>query len=601
MTIPSADDTDFLDRVRGWLVARSTRVVVSWLICLAVAGQRWHHARHEFDTDGYLPEEKRRADGNLGHTHIDFGGQWVFGRMAATGHFRQLYHRDAQWRVAIDGYPLDRQSDAIRLYADRPESRPTTLTQEDVQTDAQRLVVCFMGDRREAEVARRTAAVVGGGDHPFAAAVHWQVATAPVPPPGHDLHTPLLGGPLYPPVHALLYAPLGTLDAQPAYFLFQWVLIGAAFLSGFAVRVISGGRVWWPVATAVILLYPGGRPGLDLAQNNLLTLAIIAGGWALAVRGREFAGGAVWGLLAFKPVWGVAFILVPVLMRRWRFVAGTAACGLSLVAATLPFVGVQGWQDWLEVGKEASAKYNVNSNWINLSRDVSGIPRRLLIDFKLDENDRDTPTAKWASNACLAVVVVGTAAVYLWRGDRRKLTGLSAGFLTLSGYLSCYRFMYYDATLSVLGFAVLLANPAWTFRGGSAGLVRADSPPTARRVRLFVNSFPLIILVALLVNDNMVIGTTPQATVAVGRWQRTVTDADGTEKTVTPQVTMAGDYNHPVDTLLILAVWAWCGWRLIRDGRAADDESVQAGFPSSASSADPMSGDRINDSPTNTA
>jgi len=44
-----------------------------------------------------------------------------------------------------------------------------------------------------------------------------------------------------------------------------------------------------------------------------------------------------------------------------------------------------------------------------------------------------------------------------------------------------------------------------------------------------------------------------------------------------------------------------CGWRLIRDGRAADEESIQATGAISASRAAPMSGARISDSPTSTA
>src|SRR5207253_2803043 len=83
------------------------------------------------------------------------------------------------------------------------------------------------------------------------------------------------------------------------------------------------------------------------------------GRWGLAVRGRNVAGGMVWGLLAFKPVWAAAFFLVPLLTRRWRFALAMLGTGAALGLATLPFVGLQTWFDWLAVGREATGLYNV--------------------------------------------------------------------------------------------------------------------------------------------------------------------------------------------------------------------------------------------------
>src|SRR5205823_6328402 len=97
------------------------------------------------------------------------------------------------------------------------------------------------------------------------------------------------------------------------------------------------------------------------------------------------AGGVVWGLFAFKPVWGLAFFLVPLLSGRWRMCLAMVGTGAALGLLTLPVVGVQTWFDWLQVGREAAGVYNVNENWIHLSRDLQGIPRRLLLDFNLPE------------------------------------------------------------------------------------------------------------------------------------------------------------------------------------------------------------------------
>lgn len=603
-----AEPVDLLNRVKNWLTSRRVRYLICWLVCLGVTAQRWYHARYEFDTTAIEPADKRRADTNLGHTHIDFGGQWVFGRLAATGQFHSLYHRDAQWKVANAGYPLSRQSEAVRKYHFPKDSRPTNYSVEDVRTDAEYLMGCLMGDSDDREAWRRTVppiamAFAGGVDgNPFGAAAFQSLSSNDLTPNiTAPLQTPILGGPLYPPTHAILYAPLGAIaNPQTAYFTFQWVSLGAAFLSGWCVTSLSRGRIWWPVATAVILLYPGGRPGLDLGQNHYLTLAIVLSGWALAARGRHYIGGAVWGLLAFKPVWGLAFIIVPVLMRNWRFVVGTGVCGCLFVALTVPFVGSQGWENWLAIGSEASAKYDIDPNWTNLSRDVYGIPRRGMIDFGKPEQERVTPEVTAASFGSLGFVFLATVAVYLWRGDRSKFHGLSAGFLLLGAFLCCYRFMYYDAVLALVGLSALLANPRWTLLGRQGELTSPAASLTERRVRLFTNSFPLTVLVLLLVYDNILIGLNPQVTAAVGHHQILTTDADGNEKWVNPKLSAACDYNHAVDTLLVIALWAWCGMRLIRDGRRGDDEAAYAASIS-ADSAAPTSGDRMSDSPTSTA
>ncbi|MFX6201976.1 glycosyltransferase 87 family protein, partial [Acinetobacter baumannii] len=74
-------------------------------------------------------------------------------------------------------------------------------------------------------------------------------------------------------------------------------------------------------------------------QNPPLTLLFLIWGWALIVRDRPTAAGVVWGLLAFKPVWALAFFLVPFLTGRWRTCLAMLLTAGFLVVLTLPFVG----------------------------------------------------------------------------------------------------------------------------------------------------------------------------------------------------------------------------------------------------------------------
>jgi hypothetical protein len=604
---------------------------------MGVAVLRWHHALHCFDSVPSEPKReddeqlKVRADGNNGHTHIDFGAQWVFGRTAAEGRWRELYHRDALRRTADAGLPLAKQSRAVQMYHDRPDGLPEGLKRDDVRTDTDKLLRSMMGDDVEDTRNERLGRVVGYafacGDNPLVAIPCRDQSNELVKQDERSeqplLGREVLGGPLYPPVHALLYAPLGMVEnPQRAYYLFQLFSLVCVFGSGLAVRALSRGRVWWPVATTLLLLFPGMRAGIDLGQNNALTLLIVLGGWAIAARLSQFGGGLVWGLLAFKPVWGVAFILAPILLRKWRMVVGVGVCGCSLCLATLPLVGVEGWKEWLHIGGEAADLYNRDENWINLSRDVSGLPKRLYVDFTQPSKERTPPWVNLYCNVLLGTVGVATVAVgvlgggtarrlwrvagrlgwralgvYFVRGRGLKFTGLRAAFVLLGCYLCCYRFMYYDAVMASVGFAALLAYPKWTFTGWRGELREAAQPASRRRVFLFASSAPASLLILLLLADNALLNSGGGVTVENDNWLRQTTDpAGGTQtkkgegdtvvtepktKLVPRQLSVQLDYNHAIDTYLVLLMWAWCGWRLLRDGRRFEWLSTRDPPPSS--------------------
>lgn len=554
----------------GGFEYRRVAYAAAWIVCLMYAGQRMHHARTEFDNWSNDSPEKHRADGNDGHAQIDFGGQWVMGRMVATGHARDLYDRREQWKVVREGFPRSAESNYVRKNAFPASLRDPSIKPEDVRHDDDAMMWWFMGtDPPQWDEAGAAVALPVLAD-PFSPSALTAVAPLAVsvdrlsPELIAAVDRKTIGGPLYPPVHGFLYAPLGLLDPQPAYIVFQLGSFALTFLAGLGVCRMTRGRVWWPVATVVILLWPGYRGGLDLGQNQVLSLTILVWGWVLATRGRDGWGGVVWGLLAFKPVWAAAFFLVPLLMGRWRFCATMAVTGLASIVATLPFTGVQPWLDWLAVGREASDLYLVNKNWVHLSRDVSGIPRRFLIDFTVPESERGGRIADLASWACLFSVLAMTIGVYLGRGRREYCTGLGTGFLILGAYLGCYRFMYYDTVLAVLPVAVLLARPGWLVR------------PTVRWV-------PIALLALLLAVDNLLIHWHLQATFAVGRWAVPTHDAAGVTSYATPTVSMATSVEYPWDTVFLLMLWMWCGWRLIREGDRGEPEAATDHNPSALS------------------
>ena len=67
---------------------------------------------------------------------------------------------------------------------------------------------------------------------------------------------------------------------------------------------------------------------------------------------------------------------------------------------------------------------------------------------------------------------------------------------------------------------------------------------------------------------------------------------------IPPKASAELNLNQAWETILLLVLWGWCLWRLIV-GEDWGEPAYET--PRSASSAAPMSGDRISDSPPRTA
>ncbi len=531
--------------VAAWLVA--------WLACLAVAAGRLDHARGEFRNRSTSPRECR-ADGNSGHTEIDFGGQFLMGRMLATGHGRELYRRQALWPVVWDSYPQSAEAPQARdgfpthLRPDAERDRP-------LRPDAEHLMVAVMGaDAPEwAPAAAAATLPLLAGDPLTAALLAAHGAGQLTPEVVGAVNKPAVGGPLYPPVHAFLYAPLAwSNDPRSAYAGFQYLSLTLTFTAGLAIRLVARGRVWWPLATLAVLLFPGYLSGLDLGQNQVVTLNVLLWGWVLLMRGRDGWAGFAWGLLAFKPVWAVAFLAVPLLMGRWRMLAVMCATGAAAVLLTLPVVGVRTWLDWLAVGSEATETYNVNENWILLSRDLTGLVRRVAVDFAKPPAERDAPAIHGVAAALLLSVVATTFAVYRLRRTPGHVTGTAAGFLTLGAYLCCYRFMYYDALLALFPVAVLAAAPRRL--AGGVYRLQAVTGPSPGRAYASVNGVVATALGALLLCDNFLRMLSLEFAVTRG------------EAPSATRLSVNTSIYTPLDTVILLTLWAALAVTLLARG-----------------------------------
>jgi len=497
---------------------------------LLVVGLVMHYAWGAFASP-------QRRDGNSGHTTIDFGGQWLMGRMLVEGLGQHLYHRNYQREVLREAYPQEDEP---------PDSE--RVDEEKGKHDADNFMGWFMGKD-----------------------------TAPDGAPDQ----PAVGGPLYPPIHALLMYPLANLRPALAYRVIQGLIIVMAFVAGWGIRQLAHGRIWWTVAVPALMLFPAYTHGLNLGQNSAFMLAILVWGWLLITRGRQVAGGIVWGLLAFKPVWAAAFFLVPVLTGRWRVCLAMIITGSALAVATLPVVGFHSWLEWLWIGKQASNLYGVDENWVFLSRDLLTIPKRWLVDFHAPDTERFSWPATILGWGLVGIIFALTVLLATYRRDRtRVVEGPGAAFLLLGAFFSCYHFMYYDSLLAALPVALFFSDPARFARPrliailplGTAspdksleefyqprlpcGSQETVPLPTSHRGIFVLSSLSLSLLAFLLISETLL----PTLGIAVSVSMPT---HNGLAVPM-PLKYSTGLAGTPLSTFCLIIFWFWAGWTWLR-------------------------------------
>jgi hypothetical protein len=145
-------------------------------------------------------------------------------------------------------------------------------------------------------------------------------------------------------------------------------------------------------------------------------------------------------------------------------------------------------------------------------------------------------------------------------GRDRRPAGLAAGFLLLGAYLSCYRFMYYDATLAALPVGLLVAD---------------------RRVR---RAWLAVALVAALyayenwlLHFGVVFTLGPEWKPSID-WHA-VTGRYNDDPAGQHRLMLAGSYRYAWDTALLLGLWAWAGGRLVLDAAKGVQGGPDVGGP----------------------
>jgi hypothetical protein len=154
----------------------------------------------------------------------------------------------------------------------------------------------------------------------------------------------------YPPVYLILCAALASLPYLVAFVLF----IAATLLFYLAVarRILDDRSV---TALLVLLSFPMLFWTIGLGQNAFLTAALF-GMATLLIDRRPIAAGLLFGLLCYKPHFG---LLVPVALAAGGYWRGFAAAAISAGSLALVSLLLFGWETWHGFFVTAGASHTI--------------------------------------------------------------------------------------------------------------------------------------------------------------------------------------------------------------------------------------------------
>lgn len=214
-----------------------------------------------------------------------------------------------------------------------------------------------------------------------------------------------LGAVLYPPPAALLLAPFGALPLHRAATVMALVAVGLGVASAWLLyrTLRPPHRGPWGLV-ALLLLFPPFFYTFVLGQTAALSLLLVVGAWYAMDRKRDLGAGLLLGALVFKPTWWLMLLWVPLVLRRWRVLAGMALGTAALVAAASAWIGLDALSAWRELAPRIAALPAAEGYRLHLQYNGVALFRRYLPSL-------GATVLGWSS----ALLLLGATA---WKGIR---------------------------------------------------------------------------------------------------------------------------------------------------------------------------------------
>jgi hypothetical protein len=241
----------------------------------------------------------------------------------------------------------------------------------------------------------------------------------------------------YPPSFLLFLWPQGWLSYPAAY----GVWVGGTF----ALYLLASLAPAWQWRDAVCLvLAPVTVLTAVFGQSGFLFGALLVGGVRL-LDSRPVLAGVLFGLLSFKPQFGVLVPVGLIAAVQWRCVIAAAATVAGLVLASGLVFGFDSWGAWIE-GLPAHAAY--------VDTAVSGYRKQTILS-NLMMLHVNRPFTQIAQGACAVM-----AAWLVWRRFPGADTGQRIAILASATFLAApYAFLYDMPVLTNAALAMLTIRP----------------------------------------------------------------------------------------------------------------------------------------------
>lgn len=251
----------------------------------------------------------------------------------------------------------------------------------------------------------------------------------------------------YPPMYLVMVLPLALLPY--VWSLIAWtVTTAAAYIAVLWKIDPEGDSIWLAIA------FPGALVNLTNGQNGFLTMALL-GGALLSIRRRPVLAGVLFGLMSYKPQYGV---LVPLFLLitsvadgfppqvdngRWRAIAAASVTVVLLAALSLAMFGEQTWQAFF-----ASVSF---TRHVVLEQGGSGF-EKLQSAFAAARLWGFSIATSYAFQAAVSLMTA-IAVIWIWRRTAKfelQAAALATGILLMTPYM-----MDYDLVVLALPIAWL--------------------------------------------------------------------------------------------------------------------------------------------------
>jgi hypothetical protein len=251
---------------------------------------------------------------------------------------------------------------------------------------------------------------------------------------------------LYPPVYLLLCAILALLPFTVAFVIFEAATLPLYLL---VLRYIlkARGSGWLLPAWG----FPATFWTIGYGQNGFLTAALLGAGTLLVDR-QPGTAGVLFGMLCYKPHFGLLIPIALVAGRRWKAIIGAAVSAGLLVTLSIALFGWATWQAYMAnfFGSTTTYDFEIERH-VNLFASLSPFAAALMLGLS-------------ASHArivqLLATLSVALLVGWVWSKNARlpvRAAVLASGVVVAVPYALLYDFMI----ASIAG--------CWLIRAGCEG------------------------------------------------------------------------------------------------------------------------------------